>query len=339
MVHIRMHIVFFFFCATTIFFFFFLQGKQTPSSVFRSEQASNMSSTLPVIKSYDSGTIYAGNQHIIQSLQFKSTARSNAYIQSVSQRASSIKWQDEYRKSDPTQDIQAQQIFQTPFFQYKPGADEGEVTGNKVRIKQIQLRVYIYQNVPSPDTYNQYPNDVPTFFVHYALVYSCTPYVPGSGNYVKWSDVFQDINPNTELAGSTPFSFKAFNNQDLYTVLIERTTTVGGYNPYTSANPGSLLRHYNRPPFSQFFDDFINLWDVHEHFKGSMNPDPLSQKPIFSTGLKVQLSTQEASTLTLGIDTGSIWIVAAIDRILPNNQTPTQPTMELYTRMAYSDQS
>lgn len=294
------------------------------------------------IENFLSSLVYEGNHQVQNTLQTRATARSKAYIESDIMKGKELKVQDFIFKSDPTTPITQQNVL--PIFSNRIGEREGEVIGSKVFVKEIDLKFYVYQNIAEYQDLLQNPSfipkDVPNYMIHYALVSSTANYDQNDPNSnVLFRQVFQDLNTLNGSTFSTPYSFKSPNNQHRYTVLCERTLTLGSFNPYPSdANDSSVVcQNKNSGPFDQYFYSHFNLWDVQETSNEVLKEDP--NQPIFSEGLEMNFKISDSEdALENQITTGSLWILVRIAPPLsPDN--PLAPRVEFYSRCVYTDKS
>lgn len=287
-------------------------------------------------------SIYDGNHVLPSSLQSRRDFRSQAYYQSIAHRGVELKAQDFEFVSDPKQPL-SPQLF-TPIFSNQLGPRNGQVIGNSAYYKEIELKFFVYMNIPvDAEDLPSPPTDIPNYFVHYALVYSKTPYNGSSStpNPLSFSDVFNDVNPTDGTVYSTPFSFKGVSRSERYVVLLERTVLFGGFNPFTpTPTPPVVTPNANSPPFSQYFHDTVRLWDP-DVISGIALEDMDPDMPLFSRGLQVVFQAAEGGQtgqIFNEIETGSLWVVAAISPEI-GSEIDRQPNVRFWSRVVFSDQT
>lgn len=303
-------------------------------------------STVPTpFKNFKGSHIYDGNHAHGDSILFKCSAKSNAYLQSQVMYGKEVKVQDFLFKSDPSLPPSSQNI--NPIFSYKTGVKQGQVVGNSLDYKEVILKVHVYMDIPPQSTILLQPSDIPDFFIHYALIYSDDEYngTDPEPNYLQFAQVFNDVSAFNQETTSNAFSFKSISGSDKYKVLLESTLHLGQYNPCVAKNVGQnppvVLPQQNSPPFSQYFNYFINLWDKNMYGEGQLETNlTMDDKVVFSSGLPCvcKVNPESEGKVVNDIVTGSLWVVFDITPG-PSNTQEYQPTFEYYTRVAYTDSS
>lgn len=296
-----------------------------------------MTNYLPPMQThlFKGSLIYDGNDTVSNSLQFNNNARTNAYMNSFSQKNVELKAQDFQFKSNPTLPLEPQN--NNPIFSNRTGTGEGKLIGNRALVKEVTVKMFPYMNIQDSTTV-----DVPEFLIHYALVYSKEPYFGASPtpNPVRFSDVFSTMDSTNGTIFTTPLSYKSVSKSDRYTILVEKFISMGPYNPNLpgdTATTSTITPNYNSGPFSQYAKDFVNLWDATTMREGKI--DPKSSTVLFSEGLEVIFEvTPNQNILFNNITTGSLWVVVDVSPPL-SKQLPQLPTIEYYTRVLYSDAS
>lgn len=299
---------------------------------------------LPLALRIKGAHIYDGNQNLQNSILFQMNYRASAYLRTSIMKDREVKTQDYSFKNYKPDGSMNPNV--APIFSNKTGVREGQVIGKSVFYKEIILDFYVYKNITG---YAKPTEDVPPYYIHYALVYSKKGFqgIPGQEGYnpLSFGEVFNDINNSTQKSVYGPFSFKSLKNSDLFTVLLERDLIMGTYNPYPQDVPvGSvLLPPLNSPPFSQHYRDFINLWDLNYNHSNpnSSSFDSSSPNPIFSQGLPAnfQVSPESSNIVFNEISTGSIWLLYSISpEEGGDGQELVPPTIEFYTRTVYTDE-
>lgn len=299
-----------------------------------------LSNSFRVQSSYS----YEGNELPLGSLSLRASARANAYLQSYSMRSGEIKVQDYLFQSDPTVSLQLQN--QLPIFSFRSGTQDGEVVGSSIKVKEVYLKFMVYMNIPDAGEALEYPSDIPDFVVRYALVHSKQSYHgedPVSPNFVSFQDVFNDVDSVTGEVISTPFSFKSLSNDERFVILRERSLHVGSFNPYLPSNSASfIIPPQNNPPFSQFFNDHVSLWDTNKNSNSDSGVESSSSGVLFSGGLNMTFDVSnlsESGAVYNEITSGSLWVVMAISPLFDQAIMARQPTIEYYTRVLYTDES
>lgn len=287
------------------------------------------------------GTFYPSNQTNPDSITYKSSPRSIAYHDSLlGQREKKV--QVYHFKSNPGQSIASTN--KIPAFSYRSGPDNGQIIGNKVAVKEITLKFRITMDIPAPDA-EGLPQRIPQFTIKYALVYSKQAYNGtgdgGESNTVYFDDVFGGTDPMTGTAYPSVLAPQRMGTNN-FVVMLQRLCTLGGFTPIldTGLYDGYSVTvpHQNSQPFFHFTVDHLNLWDETNIHLPSANLRPGSRTPLFSNGLYTTFlidKSLETGELYNKIETGSFWVVAAIE---PRPDAMAfQPTIEYFVSTVYVD--
>ncbi len=244
-----------------------------------------------------------------------------------------------------------------PIFNYQSGNGNGQVVGNSISIKEITVKLLVFMDIPVFTEDSQMSSiRIPQITGKAALVYNKSRYLQEGNNFVRFGDVFADVNADTGVTTVTPESYEKIGSEERYTILYKTSFALGSYManyPFTTSdgfdsNTDTTYR-YNMPlqtsqPYLYHGVCHFNLWD---HSNLLLN-DSLSRKKdkseemgIFSKGLEMDFSTrvtQQGETLN-NIDYGSLWLTIRLSTPeieVPAGQPEAKVTTKYYTRVIYT---
>lgn len=246
-----------------------------------------------------------------------------------------------------------------PILSYQAGDGNGQVIGSSINVKEITVKVLVFMDIPIfTEDSSDYSIRIPQVTGKLALIRNKTKYSEEQNNFVKFGDVFADVDSETGETIVSTESYEKIGSEERYDILYKTSFALGSYmaNYPTTTSSGVIkqtdsLEDFSMPlqtsqPFFYHGVCHLNLWD---HSNLTTTNESLSEKNsnkseemgIFSKGVEMDFSTDvnKIGETDNKIDYGSLWVTVKLSTPeieVPEGQPEAKTTTRYYTRVIYT---